>query len=91
MNILKRLFRFVHISSFIDVLHNHPLIYKGRSIARVGESGCGKTTIKLSLLKLLPAESRIVSGKITYYGTDLLSLSEAQMSEYPWNRQTSPR
>ncbi len=61
-------------------------IYKGRSLALVGESGCGKTTSMLALLRLLPAEGRIVSGKIIYEGTDLLSLSEAQMREYRWNR-----
>ena len=61
-------------------------IYKGRSLALVGESGCGKTTTMLSLLRLLPAEGRIVSGKILYDGTDLLSLSESQMREYRWNR-----
>jgi oligopeptide/dipeptide ABC transporter ATP-binding protein len=61
-------------------------IQKGRSLALVGESGCGKTTTMLSLLRLLPAEGRIVSGKILYNGTDLLALSESQMREYRWNR-----
>jgi peptide/nickel transport system ATP-binding protein len=61
-------------------------IQKGRSLALVGESGWGKTTTMLSLLRLLPAEGRIVSGKIIYDGTDLLSLSESQMREYRWNR-----
>ncbi|MBI1277156.1 MAG: ATP-binding cassette domain-containing protein [Anaerolineaceae bacterium] len=60
-------------------------IQKGRSLALVGESGCGKTTTMLSLLRLLPAEGRIVSGKIIYDGTDLLALSESQMREYRWN------
>jgi oligopeptide/dipeptide ABC transporter ATP-binding protein len=61
-------------------------IHKGRSLALVGESGCGKTTTMLSLLRLLPAEGRIVSGKILYDGIDLLALTESQMREYRWNR-----
>lgn len=59
-------------------------INKGQSLALVGESGCGKTTTMLSLLRLLPAEGRIVSGKILYNGVDLLQLSESQMREYRW-------
>ena len=61
-------------------------IQKGRSLALVGESGCGKTTTMLSLLRLLPQEGRIVSGKILYDGVDLLALSEAQMRDYRWKR-----
>lgn len=83
-----------HLS--IDYQSNgHPLhavedinfqVHKGRSLALVGESGCGKTTTMLSLLRLLPAEGRIVSGKILYGGVDLLQLSEREMSEYRWKR-----
>src|SRR5262249_35916901 len=59
-------------------------VQKGRSLALVGESGCGKTTIMLGLLRLLPAEGRITSGKILYNDVDLLSLTEAQMRDYRW-------
>jgi peptide/nickel transport system ATP-binding protein len=58
---------------------------KGRSLALVGESGCGKTTAMLSLLRLLPAEGRIVSGQLLYQSTDLFQLSEPQMRQYRWN------
>lgn len=61
-------------------------VHKGRSLALVGESGCGKTTIMLGLLRLLPAEGRIVSGKILYNDVDLLQLSESQMRDYRWKR-----
>lgn len=59
---------------------------RGRSLALVGESGCGKTTTMLSLLRLLPAEGRIVSGQILYGGIDLLQLSEVAMRQYRWQR-----
>lgn len=61
-------------------------VHRGRSLALVGESGCGKTTIMLGLLRLLPAEGRIVSGKILYNDVDLLHLSENQMRAYRWKR-----
>jgi len=39
---------------------------QGRSLGLVGESGCGKTTAMLGVLRLLPAEGRIVSGEVRY-------------------------
>ncbi len=58
----------------------------GRSLGLVGESGCGKTTAMLGMLRLLPAEGRIVSGEVFYEGVDLLSLSEREMRSYRWNK-----
>jgi peptide/nickel transport system ATP-binding protein len=57
----------------------------GRSLGLVGESGCGKTTAMLGLLRLLPAEGRIISGEILYKTVDLLCLSESEMRSYRWN------
>jgi oligopeptide/dipeptide ABC transporter ATP-binding protein len=59
---------------------------RGSSLALVGESGCGKTTTMLSLLRLLPAEGRIVNGQVVYDGVDLLQVSEREMRGYRWNR-----
>ena len=61
-------------------------VEKGRSLALVGESGCGKTTTMLALLRLLPAEGRIVGGQIRCNGVDLLQLSEAEMRRYRWSK-----
>ncbi len=44
---------------------------RGRTTAIVGESGCGKTTLALSVLDLLPHPGRIESGRIIYRGRDL--------------------
>jgi oligopeptide/dipeptide ABC transporter ATP-binding protein len=60
-------------------------VQKGRSLALVGESGCGKTTTMLALLRLLPEEGRITSGKILYGDVDMLQLSEERMRQYRWN------
>jgi oligopeptide/dipeptide ABC transporter ATP-binding protein len=61
-------------------------VEKGRSLALVGESGCGKTTTMLALLRLLPEEGRITSGKILCGDVDLLQLSEEKMRQYRWNQ-----
>jgi len=58
---------------------------KGRTLGLVGESGCGKTTIMLSLLRLLPEAGRIVEGQILFDGRDLLQISEREMQNIRWN------
>jgi peptide/nickel transport system ATP-binding protein/oligopeptide transport system ATP-binding protein len=44
-----------------------------------GESACGKTVTALSILRLVPAPGRIVSGQILYRGEDLLKYPEDRM------------
>ena len=48
-------------------------------VGLVGESGCGKTATALSIMRLLPENGRIKSGKVIFEGKDLLTLSEAEM------------
>jgi len=57
---------------------------EGRSLGLVGESGCGKTTVMLGLLRLLPAEGRIVRGRMLFDGRDLLQYNESQMRQTRW-------
>jgi oligopeptide/dipeptide ABC transporter ATP-binding protein len=45
----------------------------------VGESGCGKTMMARSILRIVPKPGRIVGGRIELEGTDLLRLSGPQM------------
>jgi oligopeptide/dipeptide ABC transporter ATP-binding protein len=56
----------------------------GQTVGLVGESGCGKTTTLMSVMRLLPANGRITAGQVLFNGTDLLSLSERQMRAYRW-------
>jgi peptide/nickel transport system ATP-binding protein len=59
---------------------------QGCSLGLVGESGCGKTTVMMSLLRLLPEAGRIVSGEMIFDGRDLLQVSEAEMNQVRWRR-----
>jgi oligopeptide/dipeptide ABC transporter ATP-binding protein len=53
---------------------------EGRTVALVGESGCGKSVTSLSILRLVPdPPGRIEGGSILFNGRDLLTLSEREM------------
>src|SRR5215467_32198 len=54
-------------------------IARGEVVGLAGESGCGKTTLALSLLRLLPPPARIVTGSIRFRSQELLALTERQM------------
>lgn len=54
----------------------------GETLALVGESGCGKTVLCKSMLKILCSRGRIEKGKILLDGEDLTAASERQMQSY---------
>ena len=59
----------------------------GEMLGVVGESGCGKTVMARSLLRLIPdPPGRIVSGEILFKDQSLLSLSEKEMQEIRGNQ-----
>ncbi|HOX00333.1 MAG TPA: ATP-binding cassette domain-containing protein, partial [Deltaproteobacteria bacterium] len=46
---------------------------EGHTLGIVGESGCGKTVLALTILRLIPQPpGRIVKGRIFFQGVDLL-------------------
>jgi peptide/nickel transport system ATP-binding protein len=51
----------------------------GETLGIVGESGCGKTMLALSIMRLIPANGRIINGEIFFLGQDLLKKSDEEM------------
>ncbi len=55
-------------------------LHKGKTLAIVGESGCGKSMMALSLMRILPQPPAVSSeGEVLFHGINLLSLSEKKM------------
>ncbi|MGH7071513.1 MAG: ABC transporter ATP-binding protein [Acetobacteraceae bacterium] len=58
----------------------------GETLGVVGESGCGKSVLSLSIMRLVPPPGRIAAGSIRFEGTDLLSLPSSAMRGLRGNR-----
>ena len=62
---------------------------RGEAMALIGESGSGKTTISLSLIRKLPKNAVVTSGQILYQRDaqvqDVLELSRRQLRAFRWN------
>lgn len=54
------------------------LLY-GETLALVGETGCGKSVVASSIMRLLPRNA-VVEGRVIYSGMDLLCLEEKEIS-----------
>ena len=56
-------------------------VVEGECVGIVGESGCGKSTTGLSIMRLLPANGHVTGGSITLLGRDLATLDEKAMRQ----------
>ena len=60
-------------------------VKKGESFGLVGESGCGKTSVAMSLVQLQADNAKISSGSIKLDGKELVGLSENELRSVRWN------
>ena len=60
-------------------------VKQGESFGLVGESGCGKTSVAMSLLQLQADNGKITSGEIIFDGQNIVNLSEAELREVRWS------
>jgi peptide/nickel transport system ATP-binding protein len=63
-------------------------LHKGEALALIGESGCGKTTLSLSLIRMLPNNAEITQGKVLYTRdgktTDVLKMNDRDLRLFRW-------
>lgn len=74
------------IDGNVDAVKNVSFTVKqGESFGLVGESGCGKTSVAMSLLQLQADNGKITSGEIIFDGQNIVNLSEAELREVRWS------
>jgi peptide/nickel transport system ATP-binding protein len=63
-------------------------LYKGESLAVIGESGSGKTTLGTAIIRLLPSSGYIKEGKIIYRGNEkeynIAQFNESELRQFRW-------
>ena len=57
---------------------------RGEFLGIVGESGCGKSTLLFAIAQLLAPPARIAAGSVTFKGTNLVGLTDGQLSAVRW-------
>jgi ABC-type glutathione transport system ATPase component len=68
--------------AMVRALRNLDLeIAGGESVGVLGESGSGKSSLALALLRLLPGNARVVSGKVEYRGRSLAEFSAEELRQ----------
>lgn len=62
-------------------------IEKGRALGIAGESGCGKTSMAMAILRLLPVNGKVYGGLVMLDGVDILSMDDEEFREsVRWKR-----
>jgi peptide/nickel transport system ATP-binding protein len=59
-------------------------VSRGEFLGIVGESGCGKSTLLFAVAQLLAPPAMIAAGSVTFDGTNLVGLTDSQLSAIRW-------
>ena len=59
-------------------------VSRGEFLGIVGESGCGKSTLLFAVAQLLAPPAMIAAGSVTFDGTNLVGLTDGQLSAIRW-------
>jgi ABC-type dipeptide/oligopeptide/nickel transport system ATPase component len=77
--------RFQAESSTLPIVRNFNLeIFPGETVALVGESGCGKTTVARAILRLIDSPGTMMRGQIVFDGENLLAMDEKRLRQIRW-------
>ena len=60
-------------------------VQEGESFGIVGESGCGKTSVAMSLLQLQADNGKITNGQILFEGKNIVQLNESELRSIRWS------
>jgi peptide/nickel transport system ATP-binding protein len=76
------------LRGYVKAVDNVSLrIRRKEALGLVGESGCGKSTFALTIMRLLPSNGKVIDGAAFFDGEDILSMKEERFRrEYRWKR-----
>ena len=67
---------------FVKAVDNVSVMLEKGSLGLAGESGCGKTSLALTIMRLLPTNARIMGGQVLFDGKDILKMPEEQFNKH---------